>query len=176
MAGKNKNNRDGSKAAAPLSARERIARALRARFALRMHTSILLLWTFCAGLLTTKALYALGMQTMWLRYFIAIIVAYGAFLLGVRIWLAYIGRGRLVQSGSRLQSSRKSDGSVDLPDLIPSGGGSSSGGSGVGGIFRGGGGGSGGGGASGSFVMDSAAAPQLHLAAADGLSIRNAAS
>lgn len=73
--------------------RERIAAALHSRFWLRFHTSILLLWTFCAGLLTTKGLFALGMQSMFWRYTIAIVVAYGAFLLGVRLWLHYVGAG-----------------------------------------------------------------------------------
>jgi hypothetical protein len=153
------------------NARIRLARSLRGRFALRMHTSILLLWTFCAGLLTTKALFALGMQAMWMRYLIAIVVAYGAFLLGVRIWLAYIGRGHQTQSAKRLQAEKKKGGSIDLPDFSSSGGGS--GGSGSGGIFRGGGGGGGGGGASGGFAVDAGAAQHLNLAAADGLSTGN---
>jgi len=152
--------------------RIRLARSLREHFALRMHTSILLVWTFCAGLLTTKALFALGMQAMWMRYLIAIVVAYGAFLLGVRIWLAYIGRGHQTQTAKRLQAEKKKSSSIDLPDFSSSGGGS--GGSGSGGIFRGGGGGSGGGGASGSFAVDAGAAQHLNLAAADGLSTGNA--
>ncbi len=160
----------------PETARSRLGRALRERFALRMHTSILLLWTFCAGLLTTKALFALGMQAMWLRYLIAIVVAYGAFLLGVRIWLAYISIGQQKQAAQRAQADKKkSDGSIDLPDLSSSGGGSGGSG-GAGSIFRGGGGGSSGGGASGSFAADAGAAPRLNLAAIDGASVGNAVS
>lgn len=48
--------------------RERIAAVLRSRFALRIHTSILLLWTFSAGLLTTKGLFALGVHSSPLTY------------------------------------------------------------------------------------------------------------
>jgi len=65
--------------------RNRIAAALRSRGALRIHTAMLLLWTFSAGLLTTRGLLILGVHSMFLRYTIAIVVAYGAFLPGVRI-------------------------------------------------------------------------------------------
>ena len=154
------------------SLRTRVARELRARFALRMHTLVLLLWTFCAGLLTTKALYALGVQTMWLRYLLAILVGYGAFILGVRIWLAYIGYGRNASSSRNLSSKDSKGSSLDLPDLGSSGSGSG----GSGGVFRGGGGGSGGAGSSGSFAMDGGMAPRLNLAAADSLTTSNAIS
>lgn len=135
--------------------RERIAAVLRSRFALRIHTSILLLWTFSAGLLTTKGLFALGVHSMFFRYTVAIVVAYGAFLLGVRIWLAYVGAG----GGARRADNSSSDVSGDLPSFSSSGGGSSGGGSS--GTFSGGGGSSGGGGATASF--DGGAAPQMSL-------------
>ena len=81
--------------------RQRITAALHSRFALRFHTSILLLWTFCAGLLVIKSLFALGMQSLSWRYTAAIVVAYGAFLLGVRIWLHYVGAGGLAAGSTR---------------------------------------------------------------------------
>ncbi len=142
--------------------RGRIAAALHSRFALRFHTSILLLWCFSAGLLTTKGLFALGMQSMFLRYTMAIVVAYGAFLLGVRLWLAYVGAGA-ARNVNRTRSTDRIDGSPDIPDLSFPGGGSSGGGSP--GPFSGGGGSSGGGGASGSF--DGGAAPQPNQLVAD---------
>ena len=139
--------------------RERIAAVLRSRFALRIHTSILLLWTFSAGLLTTKGLFALGVHSMFFRYTIAILVAYGAFLLGVRIWLAHVGAG----GNARRADNSSSDVSGDLPGFSSSGGGSSGGGSS--GTFSGGGGSSGGGGATGSF--DGGATPQTNLLSMD---------
>lgn len=144
--------------------REHIAAALRSRFALRIHTSILLLWTFSAGLLTTKALFALGMQSMWLRYTLAIVVAYGAFLLGVRIWLAYVGAGSRGSGGSdtRQADNNGKGSSIDVADFLPSGSGSSGGSSDV---FSGGGGSSGGGGASASF--GDGIAPPSNLLAMD---------
>ena len=137
--------------------RGRIAAALHSRFALRFHTTILLLWCFSAGLLTTKGLFALGMQSMFLRYTMAIVVAYGAFLLGVRLWLAYVGAGA-ARNVNRARSTNRIDGSPDIPDLSFPGGGSP-------GPFSGGGGSSGGGGASGSF--DGGAAPQPNQLVAD---------
>jgi hypothetical protein len=141
-----------------VASRKGVAAALRSRFALRFHTSLLLLWTFSAGLLTTKALYALGMYSMFLRYTIAIVVAYGAFLLGVRIWLAYVGAGGGSGASGGGSNARYTDkkgsgsSSVDLTDFIPSGGRSG----GASPVFTGGGGGSAGGGASSSFAGDGA--------------------
>jgi hypothetical protein len=138
--------------------RAAVAAMLHSRFALRFHTSILLLWMFSAGLLTSKALFALGVHSLFLRYTIAIVVAYGAFLLGVRIWLAYVG-ARGIGTGARRQvNDRSTDGSIDLPDFAPRGGTSH--------VFGGGGGTSGGGGASASFDGDMA--PPANVLAVEG--------
>ena len=142
--------------------RERIAAALRSRFALRLHTSVLLLWTFSAGLLTTKGVYALGLHSMFWRYTLAILVGYAAFLLGVRIWLAYVGVKTDAVGGDsngRRQAQVDRSSSLDITDLLPSGrgGGSSP-------VFQGGGGGSGGGGASASFDAGAGAMPSNRYA------------
>jgi hypothetical protein len=135
---------------------------LRSRFALRFHTSILLLWMFSAGLLTSKTLFALGLHSLFWRYTFAIVVAYGAFLLGVRIWLAYV-RVRGSGAATRFQATNRSvDGAVDLPDVVPRGGPS--------GVFGGGGGTSGGGGASASFDGDVPPPSQLMAVEGTGLS------
>jgi hypothetical protein len=156
-----------SKAKSPSrTPRERVAAALRSRFALRFHTSILLLWMFSAGLLTTKALFAMGVQSMFLRYTIAIVVAYGAFLLGVRIWLAYVGAGRGGTGNARRVNNRGTDSSIDLPNFSNSG---SSSGGGSSSVFGGGGGTSAGGGASASFDAD--VAPSSNLLAMDSASL-----
>lgn len=144
--------------------RGRLAAGLHSRFALRIHTSILLLWTFSAGLLTTKGLLLLGVHSMFFRYTIAIVVAYGAFLLGVRLWLKYVGASggaaRAEGEGSASRRANRSGSSVDLTDLIPSGRG---GGSAT--VFGGQGGASGGAGASIGF--DGGASSTANLLAAD---------
>jgi multisubunit Na+/H+ antiporter MnhC subunit len=145
------------------SSRERVAAMMQSRHWLRVHSSILLLWTFSAGLLTTKAMYALGVQSMGWRYTVAILVGYGAFLLGVRLWLAYVG----VPAGGGGHDQRKAQSndssSVDITDFIPSG----RGGGGSTPVFRGGGGGSGGGGASASFDGAPSVPMPSNLVAAD---------
>lgn len=150
--------KDASSAATTVrTPRERIAAVLRSRFALRIHTSVLLLWTFSAGLLTTKAMLLLGVQSMFLRYTVALAVAYAAFLAGVRIWLWYVGAHE-VRADPRFGGTRKADGksngSLDLPDFSSGGGSPAE-------VFRGGGGSSGGGGATSSF--DAGGAPQPNL-------------
>lgn len=69
----------------------RVDAGLRRRYLLRLHAVLLLLWTFFSGVLATKALLALGVEAMWLRYGISVVVSYLAFLLGVRAWLIYVG-------------------------------------------------------------------------------------
>ena len=53
----------------------------------RLHASLILLLTGSAGFLASFALLRLGVSSMWLRYPIAIVVAYGVFLLLLRVWL-----------------------------------------------------------------------------------------
>jgi hypothetical protein len=77
--------------------KQHILRDLSRRFFLRFHTFILIAWTFCVGLLTTKYLWWLDVDSMWLRYTLATLAAYGAFLVGVRVWLAYVDLGRHVR-------------------------------------------------------------------------------
>lgn len=127
------------------------ASRLLARFYVRFHISLLLLWSFSAGLLTSKAMLWAGVYSMLWRYPVTLLVSYGAFFLGVRIWLAYVGaepfsfgKGR----GSSLVDGMGNGNGFSLGSWRGSG-------SGSGPAFRGGGGDFGGGGASGSFVADS---------------------
>ena len=137
----------------------RIGGVLKRRFFLRFHISLILVFTFCAGLVTTRALLWLGVDTMWLRYFVAMLVAYAAFLVGVRLWLAYVGAADLpdVIAPARASASRDrkgqggNGGGFDLPFNL--GGNGSSGTAPLNLPFRSGGGGNfAGGGASDSFV------------------------
>ena len=122
-----------------------VAGHLLARFYLRFHISLILLWSFCAGLLVTKAMLWAGIHSMVWRYPLALLASYAAFFLGVRVWLAYVGAGPF--GANRDSASSLIDGGnggVDLPSWR--GGGAS---------WRGGGGDFSGGGASGSFAADS---------------------
>lgn len=53
----------------------------------RLHASLILFLTGSAGFLASFALLRLGVSSMWLRYPLAIAVAYGVFLLLLRVWL-----------------------------------------------------------------------------------------
>ena len=121
---------------------------LLARFYLRFHIALILLWSFSAGLLLSKMLLWAGVHSMLLRYPAALLVSYGAFFLGIRIWLAYVGAAPLAFGGrntSRVDGVGNG-GSFDLPSWRGSGSGSA---------LRGGGGDFGGGGASASFASES---------------------
>jgi hypothetical protein len=133
--------------------RQHLAQRLRSHFALRFHSTVLMMLTFSVGLLTTKGLLALGMHSMFWRYTIALVVAYGVFFLGVRLWLAYVGIGT---SEQRRDSSNSG---LDRLDAPFTGGGSPGGGS-VDGAFSGGGGTYSGSGASASFDAAPTSAPE----------------
>lgn len=134
--------------------KRKLAGLLAHRFFLRFHLSLILGFSFVVGLLATKGLLLFGLESLLLRWPLAVFAAYGGFLLGIRIWLAYIGLGRHL--GDEDEES-VADGALDVADLGFSSGGSSSG-SGIGADLRvpeipGGSSGSfGGGGASSDFA------------------------
>jgi len=145
-------------------AKKRLAAYFLKRFFVRFHISLILAFAFTAGLLATKGFLALGLETMHWRWPLALLAAYGAFLLGVRVWLSYVGLGRYLDDDkdndsdidlgdvADAASNLVPDGSIDLPDISASGLGDS-----VGSVIEHAGSG-GGGGASGDFaaaVVDS---------------------
>ena len=54
--------------------------------------SLILLLTGLAGFLASFSLLQLDVSRMWIRYPIAILIAYGVFLLLLRLWLWIYGR------------------------------------------------------------------------------------
>jgi hypothetical protein len=149
------------------AAPEKFRQQVTARFAVRLHIALILSACFLVGLAVTKALLMAGIGAMWIRYAVALFMAYLAFLLGVRIWLHYAGYDR------RILPSRRSS-LVDGADLPSFGGGGSSGSSAELPGFRGGGGSSGGGGASarfggsGALGSDSSSTQALALSSSQG--------
>lgn len=105
----------------------------------RIQMSLIVGLTGAAGLLFSFIMLELGVSSMALRYPLALLMAYGVFLVLLWLWLR-----------------TKADDYVDIPDLsglIPSGSSESTA------LFQGGGGNFGGGGASGSFDGPAAFAP-----------------
>ena len=135
-------------ATVPLDARtpnqQRIAAALQHRFFLRAHMTAILTATILVGLATTYLLFRIHLNVFAIRYGLAIITAYAAFVGFIKIWLWY------VEYCGRRRSGGTSD---DWFDCINFSGGGSSSGSSV--SFSGGGGKFGGGGASGSWASES---------------------
>ena len=126
---------------------ERLRAYLQRRGSPRVQMTVIVAATGAAGFLVSFALLHLGLRTMWLRYTLAIALAYGVFLLLVGAWLA-LQRRKL---GVRAEASR-GGGVGDLLD-VPGSGGSLPGNVGRAvGRLRPGGGSFGGGGSSASFA------------------------
>ncbi len=100
----------------------------------RFQMTLILLLTGFAGFLTSFLLLYGGLNSMWIRYPLAILVAYAAFLILLRLWLAY------------QRSQMDSDPGIDFPI-----GGGSDGAYSPNADLYGGGGDFGGGGAGGSW-------------------------
>lgn len=136
--------------------KRRLAGLLATRFLVRFHLTLILGFSFAVGLLATKLMLLSGLDSPLWRWPLAVLAAYGGFLLGVRVWLAYVGLGRHLGNGDDSGADGGADGGLgDLPgvDFSGSGGGGSRGVlDAVGELPLGRGGGNfGGGGASGDF-------------------------
>src|SRR5216684_165072 len=68
----------------------RLAAALQHRFFLRLHMAAILTGTLLVGLLVTRVLFLLHLNVFAVRYGLAVIAAYAAFVGFVKMWLWYI--------------------------------------------------------------------------------------
>ena len=103
--------------------------------------------------LSSATLVRCGLESMGLRYALAVVGGYVSFLSFVRVWIAYQTRNWSFGRKPREKTKLSLDGNFDLPDLSALGDLGNLGGS-AGNAFSGAGGGFGGGGASGSFDVD----------------------
>src|SRR5690349_6468673 len=99
--------------------KERARRWLERHFFLRIHMSLILIATFSAGLAATKGLLLLGIDSLLLRYGLAVVAAYLVFLLLIRIWIMYVRGGGIEFDGSGVDSffdvaTSGSSGDVDV--------------------------------------------------------------
>jgi hypothetical protein len=118
-----------------------LMKVLRTKHFTRFSMTLILATCICLAVLTTKLLLAVGVLDMWVRYLVALFVAYGAFFIGVWIWLHLSPYGRHLRS-QRKRDEDWLDANIDLP--LPSGGSADV-------SFQGGGGSFDGGGAGGSW-------------------------
>ncbi|HEX7190959.1 MAG TPA: hypothetical protein VF381_05230 [Thermoanaerobaculia bacterium] len=125
--------------------RDRLNAWLTRRFSLRLHMTLILVATFAVGLLTVHGLFVIHVAKLWMRYAIAVIVAYAVFLGLLKVWLIYFA------ICIRHAHGTGSSGGVDFDFCDLSSGGSSSGSSSSISDLSSGGGKFGGGGASGSW-------------------------
>jgi hypothetical protein len=72
-------------------------RSLRLNYSVRLHAAILLAAATLLGLLVSRLLLWMGMETPFLRFPIAVVVAYGFFLVLVDWWLHYVGVKRATE-------------------------------------------------------------------------------
>ena len=148
-----------------VSTKSRLRKAIMKHYSVRMHMTLIILASIASGMLLSKALLVFGLDSMTLRYLLAIVTGYLVFLLGVRIWLHCTGfdrgvvrssgiiAGSGVVAGSSVVGHKSNSGSSGGGDFNFGSFDFSSGGNGGGAsdIFAGKGGGFGGGGASDSF-------------------------
>ena len=100
-------------------------------FYARLHMTLILGAVFISGVVMSKLLLELGVNSILARYLTAVIVSYALFFFFVRIWLWYVSRARGLVHQSRGR------GEIDLSDIGLEFGGSSVGGSSTGGDFHG---------------------------------------
>lgn len=93
---------------------ESIKRRLLRRSMPRLQVFLILLFTGVAGFLVSLSLLHLGVSSMWLRYPIAIIFAYGVFLLLLRFWLSL--HGRQIRSSDITSDLSQSAAEIGFPD------------------------------------------------------------
>ena len=140
--------------------RERVKRYLIQRFYTRFHMSLILMSAGFAAMLSNWAMLRAGVHAMWLRYPIAITLAYLTFLAGVWLWLQYIENTQ--GAGDAKGQSFVDGGDLLNADLVPGVGGGGGGGSlELPNVLRAGGGSFDGGGAAGEWAE---AAPAQALA------------
>jgi len=151
--------------------RESFKKALERRYSPRLHMSCILAASGLTAMLASTFLLGFGVDSMVVRYPIAITLAYATFLVGVWTWLRVMG---FVDNDGTRKSSL--DGSSIL-DIRSGGGSSGGGGLGRGGsVFGGRGGGFDGGGASASFAEGRAPlmATNLEANASSGSGLKSA--
>ncbi len=71
--------------------RDKLRHSLGARFLLRFHVGLILMFTILTGWLIDILLLKAGAASMPARYFVSILFAYGAFYVGVHAWIEYSG-------------------------------------------------------------------------------------
>lgn len=114
--------------------RQRFTNALKKRFSLRFHMTLILLATSIVGVLISKGMLAIGLDNVAIRYPVTVLVAYGVFFAAIKIWLLMVTDASTVNSRDTVLNGLDS-----LDILLPSGDSGEVTFAGAGGAFDGGG-------------------------------------
>jgi len=94
-----------------------LAHSIKRDYATRFHMFLIVATCVAAALLVTKGLLSVGVVEMWVRYALALIVAYGTFFIGVWVWLHLSKFGRHLRAQ---QERNRNEFHGDAPlDFIP---------------------------------------------------------
>ena len=124
----------------------RVSKVLARRGAPRLQMSLMVLVTALSGFMASFLMLLFGITWMWLRYPLAVLMAYGVFLCLIWLWLHSYRKKPTVDSDLLDPSMISGENSGNVPS------------------FHGGGGEFGGGGASGSFARDISGAEDISVA------------
>ncbi|MBL8020280.1 MAG: hypothetical protein JNM27_11490 [Leptospirales bacterium] len=82
---------------------------VREKIPVRLHMSLILIGSAMAGVIGSKIMQLIGLEPLWLRYVLNVLVSYVFFLIFIKVWLLYISPDRKPESSSS-----------DLPsDIVP---------------------------------------------------------
>ncbi|MBL8525953.1 MAG: hypothetical protein JNN20_19890 [Betaproteobacteria bacterium] len=137
---------DGARANTPRG----LMALLKERYYTRFHMFLIIASCISVAVLTTHTMLKIGVTTMWIRYALALLLAYGTFFMGVWLWLHLSRYGRHL----RADWGRRENWSGDVPLDIPINVGGSGPSAPVEVPFSGGGGSFDGGGAAGGWDAD----------------------
>ncbi len=94
-----------------------LAHSIKRDYATRFHMFLIVATCIAAALLVTKGLLIVGVVEMWVRYALALVVAYGTFFAGVWVWLHLSKYGRHLRAQ---QDRNRNEFHGDAPlDLVP---------------------------------------------------------
>lgn len=122
--------------------------ALQSQYWTRLHMVLIVAASVSMAVLTTRLMLSAGVAEMWIRYAMALLFAYGAFFIGVWVWLHLSKYGRHLRADWGRRNQWSPDAGLDIIPNLPISGGSANP---VELPFQGAGGGFDGGGAGGSW-------------------------
>jgi hypothetical protein len=91
--------------------------SLKERYYTRFHMFLIIASSIAVAVLTTHTMLKAGVTTMWIRYALALLLAYGAFFLGVWLWLHLSQYGRHLRADWGRRERWNGDVGLDVPNV-----------------------------------------------------------